>query len=224
MVSAAMGVDQMLGIIASLVMIGAEAAAAYIFFQKDKDWRDRGVIMGVSISLMMAFVAVFFFARPLWASGRSATGSHVPPGTSLPISTSPPTSTTVPGGPTPTPYPISSLATSTPVPSSAPVSTSSPTPPPTIGSDPSAYEVSAGQFPATITGPGIVEWAGSPTGGCGIFELDQGQAFSWTYEGSYWIYSSQAATDTFYPQHKQEYFNKPGNQVNGCREGMPPAG
>src|SRR5579871_6629370 len=113
MVRAAMGVDQSLGNIALLVMIGAETAAAVIYFQKDKDWKDRWVIICVSITIIMALVAVFFFARVFLTSERSATGSHLPTVASLPISTYPPTSTNVPGGLTPTPYPIYSLATST---------------------------------------------------------------------------------------------------------------
>ena len=59
-----MGIDQILGIIASLVTIGAGFAAAFIYFQKDNDTRDRRVIIGVAIAIV-AVVLRLSFSRVL---------------------------------------------------------------------------------------------------------------------------------------------------------------
>lgn len=70
--------------------------------------------------------------------------------------------------------------------------------------------------PVTIKGPAIVEWAYQ---GCGVFELHQGNTFTWSYGGHYWLYSDQQSADAAYPSHKAEYLSKPGNE--SCTERQP---
>lgn len=70
--------------------------------------------------------------------------------------------------------------------------------------------------PFTINGPAVVEWADP---GCGIYELNAGNAFTWSSDGHYWLYPDQASLDSNWPSHLNQYQSKPSN--SSCIVGPP---
>jgi len=69
-----------------------------------------------------------------------------------------------------------------------------------------------GEFPGTVKGPAIIEWwDGGPATAEheGIFKLDVDEEdFKWEFYGHYWIFCSQEALETRYPDHMEEFFAK----------------
>lgn len=68
-----------------------------------------------------------------------------------------------------------------------------------------------GEFPATVTGPAIIEWwDGGPNTKEheGIFKLNTGETFTYDHYGHYWVFCSQATLDQRYPDHKDEFLAK----------------
>jgi len=68
-----------------------------------------------------------------------------------------------------------------------------------------------GEFPATVTGPAIIEWwDGGPNTAEheGIFKLNTGETFEYPYHGHYWVFCSQATLDQRYPDHMEEFLAK----------------
>lgn len=68
-----------------------------------------------------------------------------------------------------------------------------------------------GEFPATVTGPAIIEWwDGGPNTAEheGYFKLLPGQTFTYEYYGHYWVFCSLAELDKRYEEHVREFLEK----------------
>lgn len=83
----------------------------------------------------------------------------------------------------------------------------------------------SGTFPKSIIGPAIVEWAGDPSGGCGIYVVTSGQNFTWHGVGMWWEYANIQTLNAEYPQHRAAYYVRDDstNTKHGCIEGPPPS-
>lgn len=171
-----------------------------------------------ALATILAALATIVVAGPaignLFAPSRSQGHSSQHP-TTAPTGMVPRSTTQVTSGPSQGP-------TATPIPDPAPTLTPPATatliPPPTATPSASYFdaEFPDNNTPQTVQGPAIVEWAATQ---CGIFELDQGQSFTWSNAGHYWLYYNQQSLDAAYPAHRSQYFQKPGNA--NCIEGAP---
>lgn len=75
-----------------------------------------------------------------------------------------------------------------------------------------------GEMPAVVTGPAIIEWWISSGTTAGIFYIEEGQTYSWSDRGHYYIFSSNSTMLARYPSHKQEFLARDPNHI----EGWPP--
>lgn len=127
--------------------------------------------------------------------------------TTIPVSTLTTTVTSVPSATGTTPTNSNPTATLTPV--------LAPTPLINPALRDAEFPANDAQFPFTIVGPAIVEWADP---GCGIFELNAGKSFTWNSDGHYWIFLNQASLDYYFPGHLKDYQSK---NPASCMVGSP---